>query len=279
MSERATSDKAPQTANASRFTIRVTEMLQDMLSRPPSTERLEAALRLLAKWRSQLISNTMETRGDRTILRGPFAGMVYLDQASEGARIARLLGAYEHSLSPVIEEIVAKDYEVIVDIGCAEGYYAVGLARRMPQALVMARDASKSALKLCAALAELNEVSDRIEIGGLFGHEDFHVAEQKKTVVICDIEGAEKDLLDPAMAPGLLHADILVEVHECFRQGLVDLLTRRFSSTHTVRRIDRALDGDALPAWMEGLSDLDRLIALWEWRSGSTPWLWMTRRT
>ena len=31
----------------------------------------------------------------------------------------------------------------------------------------------------------------------------------------------------------------------------------------------------ALPAWMEELPDLDRLIALWEWRSGPTPWLWM----
>jgi hypothetical protein len=26
---------------------------------------------------------------------------------------------------------------------------------------------------------------------------------------------------------------------------------------------------------MQELSDLDRLLALWEWRSGPTPWLWM----
>jgi hypothetical protein len=33
-----------------------------------------------------------------------------------------------------------------------------------------------------------------------------------------------------------------------------------------------------LPEWMEGLSDMDRLLALWEWRTGPTPWLWMQRR-
>jgi hypothetical protein len=29
---------------------------------------------------------------------------------------------------------------------------------------------------------------------------------------------------------------------------------------------------------MDTLSDFDRLIALWEWRIGPTPWLWMTRK-
>ena len=45
-----------------------------------------------------------------------------------------------------------------------------------------------------------------------------------------------------------------------------------------MRVIGRALDASGLPDWMESLSDLDRLIALWEWRSGPTPWLWMTRK-
>ena len=33
----------------------------------------------------------------------------------------------------------------------------------------------------------------------------------------------------------------------------------------------------ALPDWMAEMSDLDRLLALWEWRTGPTPWLWMEK--
>ena len=97
--------------------------------------------------------------------------------------------------------------------------------------------------------------------------------------MICDIEGAERELLDPDKAPGLLQADILVESHECDDAGLTETLRKRFAPTHDVETFDRAVDSSVLPPWMESLSDLDRLIALWEWRAGSTPWLWMRCRS
>ena len=106
---------------------------------------------------------------------------------------------------------------------------------------------------------------------------DFTLCTRQKTVVICDIEGAEAALLDPAAAPGLSHADILVECHDLMQPGLTALLTARFQPTHHVTRIDRLISA-TLPPWMEELSDLDRLIALWEWRGGPTPWLWMQAR-
>ncbi|MDZ7906378.1 MAG: hypothetical protein U5N55_11815 [Cypionkella sp.] len=52
-------------------------------------------------------------------------------------------------------------------------------------------------------------------------------------------------------------------------------LAQRFAASHDVQIIHRAEAAHALPDWMNTLSDLDRLIALWEWRIGPTPWLWM----
>ncbi len=257
---------------ASDFAIQTTAALRAVAEQPASDENLARALRLLAKWRAQLIGNTLAMQSGTQILSGPFAGMDYGAGASEGSRSARLLGCYEASLAPVIEEIVASAPALILDIGCAEGYYAVGLARRLPQSRIMARDANPAARDLCAAMAVLNGVADRVAVGGLVGHFDFGVALDADTVVICDIEGAETDLLDPAAGPGLRNARILVECHD----GATATLTARFAPSHHVRRIDRALDATALPPWMEALSDLDRLLALWEWRAGPTPWLWMT---
>ena len=124
----------------------------------------------------------------------------------------------------------------------------------------------------------MNGVAHRVEIGGRMDHADFAVCTTARTVVICDIEGAEGQLLDPTRAPGLLAADILVEAHDCITPGLTKLIAGRFAATHHVRVIGRKLNDSGLPDWMESLSDLDRLIALWEWRTGPTPWLWMVRK-
>jgi hypothetical protein len=40
--------------------------------------------------------------------------------------LSKLLGTYESELHPVLHEILIKPYELIVDVGSAEGYYAIG---------------------------------------------------------------------------------------------------------------------------------------------------------
>ncbi|WP_103256290.1 class I SAM-dependent methyltransferase [Tabrizicola aquatica] len=249
--------------------------LARIAAQAPGPARLEAQLRQLAKWRSIVLANTLAARGGTRITHGPFAGMTYPVDASEGARAPRLLGAYEASLHPVIEAVIARAYPQVLDIGCAEGYYAVGLARQMPGTTVHARDSDPRARALCANLAQVNEVSDRLQIGPEVTYADLALCDQAPTFVLCDIEGAEDALLDPARAPALAHADLLVEVHG---PAIRARLTDRFAATHRITRIDRTLRPDLLPDWAEGLSDLDRLLLLWEWRAMPTPWLWMEHR-
>ncbi len=273
-------DPAPVPASVpaaapSDLTAAVTKMLLRDLGGAPDARKLELALRALGKWRSSLLANTLIKRSGNKVLTGPFAGMDYSVPASEGARAARLMGSYEASLAPVFEAVIAKRYRQVIDIGCAEGYYAVGLALRLRLPRVLARDASPAAQTLCREHAARNGVSDRVDVGGLCSAQDFDWCKRKKTFVLCDIEGAEDELLDPVTAPGLGLADILVECHDVMRPGLTNRIANRFSGTHKITRIDRTLAPQALPAWMEELSDMDRLIALWEWRSGPTPWLWM----
>ncbi|MCU0828054.1 MAG: methyltransferase [Tabrizicola sp.] len=257
----------------------LTEAIDASLARiaaaPPGPARLEAQLRQLAKWRSIVLANTLVARQGTIVAHGPFAGMDYAVEASEGARAPRLLGLYEAALHPVIEAVVARPYAQVVDIGCAEGYYAVGLARRMPRTQVHARDSDPNARALCARLAARNSVEDRVQIGPEVTHDDLALCATAPTFVLCDIEGAEVRLLDPASAPALRQADILVECHS---GAVLDTLTNRFAASHRITRIDRALCPDLLPPWAVELSDLDRLLLLWEWRAMPTPWLWMEAR-
>ena len=92
--------------------------LLEILQAEPTTLQLEHALRLLAKWRAKLIHNTILQKTGHIIKYGPFAGMNYDVAASEGGGAPRLLGGYEVSLAPIINDIVeAKPDLIIISAG------------------------------------------------------------------------------------------------------------------------------------------------------------------
>lgn len=169
--------------------------------------QLNNALRLLAKWRSVLIQNTVLQNAGTRVWQGPFGGMEFWEQSAKGCHVAKLLGCYEQPLQPVIEWAMAGASTVILNIGCAEGYYAVGMARRMSKARVLAFDLDPKAQATCSALAASNGVADRVVVGGLFRPADLVTYEHERTLVVCDVEGAECELLDPSAAPALRGMD------------------------------------------------------------------------
>tara|TARA_E500000331_G_C17222802_1_gene698921 strand:+ start:339 stop:1148 length:810 start_codon:yes stop_codon:yes gene_type:complete len=239
--------------------------------------QLNNSMRLLAKWRSILIQNTVLQNEGTLILGGPFKGMQFLEQSSEGCHIAKLLGCYEQPLFQHIETAISSKFTTVLNIGCAEGYYAVGMARRMPSSEIFAFDTNEQAQQTCQTLAVANGVSDRIQIGGHFEPEHFDRFQDQQTLVLCDIEGAELELLQPSQTKSLRHKFIIVESHECLRPGLTETLISRFEGTHYVTQVNDSGTREIpyTPQWFNNLSHLDQLLATWEWRSGPTPWLVM----
>jgi hypothetical protein len=239
--------------------------------------QLNNALRLLSKWRSVLIQNTLLQQQGTLVMQGPLHGLDFLPQSAEGCHIAKLLGCYEQPLQPFIEAAIAENYPTILNIGCAEGYYAVGMARRMPATQVLAHDLNPKAQQVCQELAQKNQVADRVTVGDLFSPEDFAPYANQRVLLMCDIEGAERELLNPQISPGLKGMDIIVESHECLIPGITQLLIDRFKATHDITLVQD--DGQRQlvtpPAWFLNLAHLDQLLATWEWRSGPTPWLVM----
>ena len=242
---------------------------------------LNNSLRLLSKWRSHLIQNTLLKEEGTKVLGGPLKGLDFIESSAEGCHIAKLLGTYEQPLQPYIESAISGNYAKILNIGCAEGYYAVGLARAMPSAQCLAYDSDPKAQEACKLLAKKNQVTNRVLVGGKFDIEDFAKHEQDAVLVFCDIEGGENELLDPIAAPALRRLDIIVESHECLLEGITEELISRFNLTHNIKVIkdngSRRLENP--PDWFSQLSHLDQLLSLWEWRSGPTPWLIMSPKS
>ena len=243
--------------------------------------QLNNALRLLAKHRCVLIQNTFIKNNGLCVLQGPLSGLKFMEKSAEGCHVPKLLGCYEQPLLPYIKEAIEAGYESIVNIGSAEGYYAVGMAIRLPNTVVHAYDISEQAQSSCRNLAKLNGVSERITIGSMFKTGDFEQFRNVKALIFCDIEGAEADLLDPNSAPALRHLDIIVEAHEGDYPGTIERLLDRFQATHSIEVVydngQRTLEN--MPSWFMDLSHLDQLLSTWEWRSAATPWLVMTHKS
>jgi hypothetical protein len=251
-------------------------------SADPSIETaagLGKLLEALARWRSRILANTVVNRDGTLVQSGPFAGMDYVQHAAEGCLLPRLLGSYESELHPAIAHFAAADLDAIIDIGCAEGYYAVGMARLCPRTVVHAHDIEEKARVACAELARRNGVTDRVRIGGVFNGEDFAGFADRRVLVLMDAEGAEDDLLQPEQWPALKRMSLIVETHNMYRPGVTLRLMERFGDSHRIELIRNAPRLAARPQWLEGMSHLDQILAIWEWRRAPTPWLVMHPKT
>jgi hypothetical protein len=97
--------------------------------------------------------------------------------------------------------------------------------------------------------------------------------------VVCDCEGAERDVLRPDVAGALARADLLVEVHDNVDPSLSRLLRARFESTHEIRAVHpaprRARDCPAA----RFLGPRARHYAVVEPRAAGCHWLHMTARS
>ncbi|MFW6312175.1 MAG: hypothetical protein ACOC1K_08070 [Nanoarchaeota archaeon] len=83
-------------------------------------------------------------------------------------------------------------------------------------------------------LSRLNNLNN-IEVKGKCDFEELKAECEKKTLIFCDIEGFEKELLDPIKAPCLKKVDLIVESHDCFVPSITEELVKRFSNSHRIR--------------------------------------------
>lgn len=252
----------------------------DFLSKCLAEPRVQAA-----KVRAELEDEAYARRvsPELTVLHGPFAGLRYASARSAGsALVPKLLGSYEHELHGVIERILAGDYTDVVDIGCAEGYYAVGFGARFARATVHAFDTSPRAQQLCRAMARLNGVAERLKLGD-FCDEPTLLGLQlgRKALVLSDCEGYEATLFTARVAAFLAPHDVLIEVHEDPHDPTLSAaLQSRFASTHDVTIVDsiddkRKLRGRDFPE-LAAFDPRTRHRLVREGRQGIMEWLYCT---
>lgn len=235
-----------------------------------------------ALWRRRLFERRMRSiqlriieRYGLKVIRGPFAGMTLITRALKMDRTPMLIGCYESELHAALCSIGKIPYRNIIDVGCAEGYYAVGLARLFPGAHVYAFDIDPGAREFCNEMVRVNEVASRVSIGGICDVAWLNHVNHGRTLLFCDCEGCELNLLYPDIVPSMKRFDLLVELHDNLRPGITPELTARFSHTHSIEIITASdRDPNSYPE-ISFLSVEDRRLAVAEFRNGVQRWAMM----
>ena len=219
---------------------------------------------------------------DLSVRYGVFRGMKYPGRQSVVSPFfPKLVGCYERELEPLLDRICATNYSEVVDIGCAEGYYAVGLALRLRQAAVYAYDTDPRARDLCGQMRTLNGVTDRVTIGTFCSPQVLmQLPLTRKALILSDCEGYERELFTPETVRFLRHHDVLIEVHDYVDPAISSYLRQVFDATHQLTVIQSIDDTRKIQQYVvPGLEHLDassKRILLGEYRTGTQEWFFLT---
>ena len=224
-----------------------------------------------------LVSRISDRHG-LTVQSGPFQGMSYLRTAVGSALLPKLLGTYEMELRSAVAEALARRPKHVIDIGCAEGYYAVGFAMQDKKCSVTAYDISPLARRACRKLAKQNGTELQVAVRGACTHRRLAQSIGADSLVICDCEGFEWQLLDPTTVESLAGADLLVELHRSGAAPVEHAFSDRFASTHQIEFITASgrdgSESELIAEW----SEQERRLATDEMRSNGQVWAWAKSR-
>jgi hypothetical protein len=228
-------------------------------------------------WYKYIRNSIFENLKVRT---GPFAGMKYPQAKSAGSSLLpKILGSYEKELSELIEQICTKEYSEIVDVGCAEGYYAVGLATRLKKAKVFGFDTNSSAIELSKEMAYINDVQDRCVWGSFCDENTLKSLPLTRALIVCDCEGYEKELFTDNIVTDLANHDLLIEVHDLNDPTISPHLRDVFKNTHTIDVYSSISDSDKALTYsykeLDGLPFYIKKRALAEGRREIMEWFYL----
>ena len=200
------------------------------------------------------------------VRHGPFAGVVYPRRAALNRHaIPKLLGIYEQELHGLLGIVAQRKYDRVIDIGSAEGYYAVGLAR-MLKTKVMAYDPEPIERSLCREGSRLNGVAELVNLKNLFHVPDIQTYKSERVFCVCDCEGYETELFNANTVRDIAKWDLIIELHKDAEARLLRLpWPHRLQVITAVPRVESYVE-------LEGLGDQRKLIS--EYRDAEQTWLW-----
>ncbi len=188
---------------------------------------------------SRGIEEQVRNLTNSVVQSGPCIGLAYPELPSSSVHTSitpKLLGLYECELYPALERMLSTNtYSRFIDIGAAEGYYVAGIGIRQPSAQLIAFEADQGLASSLQSLCTANGVIDRVIPRGFCKPSDLiDLGSTGRSLVLCDCEGGEIDLITKESIKSLSPCDFIVECHDMYVDDCTSKIQERFSGTHRV---------------------------------------------
>jgi hypothetical protein len=227
--------------------------------------------------RRQELENKLASITHNTITAGPFKGVSLPTSESwgDGNKGSKLLGFYEQELHISIEDVIEWNPDVVLNVGCAEGYYAVGLANRIPSAMSFAYDLDPLAQFACKSARDINHVN-LVVLGRCTDGELRERSEKaKRPFMLIDCEGGERELL-LSSEYSYPNTRMIVECHDYIDRSITSSLIHKFSQTHSIQKIKQGGRNPFCHPLTAGWPENDLWLVASEGRPERMHWLYMT---
>ncbi|KVW77397.1 hypothetical protein [Burkholderia ubonensis] len=218
------------------------------------------------------------------VQHGPLQGFNIGTRATwrESDNGPKLLGLYEKEVCDLLAEL-AVDRDTLIDLGGADGFYAVGLVKTGVYQQSHCFEIVDESRENIAAIAEANGVRDRVHVHGAatpaFARElTARGVDFGRSTVLVDIESAEFDVLTMECLQDLQRAHVIVEIHDFMRphdgvQRFAELRERAEKVFHVRSFTTGARDPSQVPMLRHGWTDTDRWLVCSESRATLMTWL------
>ena len=215
---------------------------------------------------------------------GPYKGTKLLNQTFWFVDTPnRLIGLYEYEVQKKLIELVKKhEFEYFINFGAADGYHLISILRQRFVKKGLGFEISSEGRKFLQKTADINSVSDKIEIfekANLeYIREKFSEEMLSKTLFLIDIEGDEFDLLDDDALKFLSKSTLVIENHD-FMIKNKEKINNYFSNIKKYFNLEYLKYSSRNPNVVSELNnflEMDKWIMMDEARPSNMTWLVLT---
>lgn len=220
-----------------------------------------------------------------TVAYGRFSGLVLPEKIWWGRHDVanKLLGQYESHVIDAIGAHADPD-GCFIDIGAADGFFAVGVLKAGWFRKTICFEMSETGRAVVENAAKLNSVEDRIVILGEATEKNLRevIAETGPALVLCDIEGAEFDLISDSVLRALRDCTVIIELHDNkSRSGDTrrSKLLQKASAYFDISYVQRSSPTVHAFRELDELHDHRRLLLFSEGRPWNMEWVRLSPRS
>ena len=246
------------------------------------TKIFNAISKAIMKQRRKMLARSIFDRYEGIVQRGPYAGMKLGDRSniSQGPLGLKILGLFER---PVVEKINSvENFDDFINFGAADGYMALGPLFNTSCKRAICFETTEDGQRAVKRNAKMNNVSDALVIRGEVNQTVINSLAElnitpSKSVVLCDIEGAEFSVLTKELFSFLRGATFIIELHDKLikngnglREELIEKIPRDANIEIIKQKQASSFEGITD---LEELNDNDRALVMSEGRKFFGEWL------